>query len=326
MLRSHPVLLMISCIGFGDVLYHTPLIRRLRRDFAAVHVWCKNEEPLLNNPDISKLFRVRKAKLLSPVHFYFRNIITVPFLGPLKHESVHTVDYVTLNALGLQLPVKERYLEFQAGETARKEVHRILSEHSLAPYGFVIITPASGWLSRTLPSAFYEELVNLLQQRGKKVVVLGRDINPVQIGADSAQLVRSEQKGLVRGPWMSKCIDLSNRLSLHQAAALFELADYAVLGETGLMPLAGTTHCPFVYLPQLVPPEMRLPWRRGILGYGVEVVERREPYESQQYWRAGFLLHQLAPWVPAIADVASACERLEHWIQKEGRAWIMSDN
>ena len=314
MLRKHPLLLLVSAIGFGDALYHTPLIRRLRQDFPELHVWCKNPEPFLNNPDIDKLFQVHKQMLIRPVHFYFRNLITVSFHSSLKHESCHTIDYVSMNALGMQLHLRP-------GEKARRTAEQILHKHSLKKHAFVIIAPASGWPSRTLPSSFYAELVQMLVSRGKKIVVMGRDINPLEIGADSPQLVQDEKKGLVKGSWIGKCIDLSNQLTFHQAAALFELADYAVLGETGLMPLAGTTNCPFVYLPQLVPPEFRLPYRRGIMGYGVEIVERRLPYQSQEYWRSSFLLHHLPPWVPKIDDVAISCERLEKWITREGREW-----
>lgn len=321
MKTSDAVLLITNAMNYGDSLYHTPLIRRLRKDFKAVHLWCKNIEPFLNNSSIEKLFRVHESKTAWPRPFYFNNIIRVNFEGPLKHHSCHILDYVTLLALGIQLPNDEKEIEFNPGNDAFETAHRILHENNINPYEYVVIAPVGGWPSRTMPKLFYEQLVDMLISRGRKVIAVGRTINPAYIGADRPELLLKEAKFVLEGPFLKKCINLLNLTSLHETAALLELAEYAVIGETGIMPLTGGTRCPFVYIPQLIPPELRLPWRNGKLGYAVEVVRRNTPYVSQDYWRGAFRLDLVPGWVPILDDVSDACSRLEDWINTEGKIW-----
>ncbi len=319
MASDRPVLLITSMIGYGDLLYHTPFIRRLKKTYPEVHVWCFNTEPFLNNPNIDQLYRIKGPEIPVPLQFYLLNVLEVrKESSVLRHEHAHTIDYVSVNAMGIELMSCERELELHPGEKARAAVRIKLKEQNLTPKGFVVISPASGWKSRTLPPSFYAELVEILKRRGKTVVVVGRNIAPDYQGADADRVNQQERKGMVEGSWMKECISLVNQLSFHESAALFELAEYAVLGETGAMPLAATTPCPFVYIPQLMPPEFRLPTRCGQFGYGVEVVKRVEPYAGQADSSVDVQLSELPAWVPQRNDVQQALENLEAWIKREG--------
>ncbi len=320
MIRAAPALFVTTYIGFGDLLYHTPLIRRLSRDFSQLHVWVKNPDPFLNNRDISKLFKVTRDNLFIPTHFFGRNFFMLKRIG-IRHECCHVIDLVSLGTLGIQLKHDERELEFSPGRGAFERIHGLLKRHGVEPFKYVVIAPAAGWPSRTLSSAFYSELVRMLVDRGLRVVVIGKDIDPKDIGGDSESILSNERKSVVKGPWLSDCVDLTNQLSLHEAAALFELARYTVIGEIGTFPLASATDCPIVYLPQLIPPEFRLPWRRGTLGYGVEVVRRDEPYVGSNYWAPAFSLADVPLWTPDVNEIARSCDRIEKWIEVEGWNW-----
>ena len=320
MIRGAPALFLSTYVGFGDLLYHTPLIRRLSRDFKELHVWVKNTEPFLNNRSIAKLFRVSRRELLIPTHFFGTNFFSLKNIG-IRHEACHVIDMVSLSTLGLQLKHNERELEFYPGRNAFERVRELLKKHSLEPFKYIVISPAQGWPSRTLPTSFYEDLVKMLTARGLRVVVVGKDIHPRDIGGDTESLLKYEVKSVVTGSWLAHCVDLTNQLSFHEVGALFELASYTVVGEIGTFTLASATDCPIVYLPQLVPPEYRLPWRRSIFGYGVEVVRREEPYVGNHYWAPAFSLADIPAWIPNIHDVANSCDTLERWIKTEGWTW-----
>ncbi len=320
MIRAAPALFLTSFVGFGDLLYHTPLIRRLSKDFKELHVWVKNPEPFLNNHHISKLFKVSRQDILIPTHFFGRNFFSFKNIG-IRHEACHVIDVVSLSTLGLQLRNDERELDFFPGRGAFEKIRTILSKHGLEPFKYVVISPAAGWPSRTLPSSFYGDLVNMLKARGVRVVVIGKDINPRDIGGDTASVLENEVKSVIKGSWLNDCVDLTNQLSFHEVGALFELARYTVIGEIGTFTLASATDCPIVYLPQLVPPEYRLPWRRSTLGYGVEVVRREAPYAGNHYWAPAFSLADIPAWIPDIHDVSNSCDELEKWIKTEGWSW-----
>jgi hypothetical protein len=319
-IKAAPALFLTSFVGFGDLLYHTPLIRRLSKDFKELHVWVKNTEPFLNNRCISKLFKVARQEILIPTHFFGRNIFSFKNIG-IRHEGCHVIDVVSLSTLGLQLKHDERELDFSPGRSAFDKVRSLLRQHSVDPFKYVVISPAAGWPSRTLPSSFYADLVSMLTARGLRIVVIGKDINPRDIGGDTASVLANEVKSVVKGQWLKDCVDFTNQLSFHEAGALFELAHYTVIGEIGTFPLAAATDCPIVYLPQLVPPEYRLPWRRSTFGYGVEVVQRDAPYMGNNYWAPAFSLAEVPTWIPDIHDVSISCDRIEKWISAEGWSW-----
>src|SRR5574343_2107325 len=194
---------------------------------------------------------------------------------PLRHQSPHTVDFCSVTAIRVQFFKADRELEFFISGRARAEA-------ALALHGIkrpVALHPATGWKSRTLPERFYESLVHYLLGKGYTPVLVGKEVRPNYV--KSEELNKAEVKGLHDGQWRKLCFDLTNRLSLEETAAVLDKCKFAVLSETGLMPLASCTGVPFVYVPQLMPPEYRLNWRNGENWGGVECVRRLGKYPSQ---------------------------------------------
>jgi hypothetical protein len=275
------VLLVTPFLGYGDLLYHTPAIRMLAKIYKGVDVWCYNTEPLENNPHIANLFRIEKDNVPNAWDFYFDSIIHMsgqhnPMLDKLHNTNMHMIDFFSLGALNISLRAKDRGLVLKWTKRDEERVRKIIGEHGLVPAGggekgnIVILNPARGWPSRTMPLDRYRELSERIQEDGGRVVLVGKDVSPLGFldkGYDRKtreELDRNENKTLYGASNFPGAVDLMNRLSFHECAALYSIARAAVNTENGNMVLSCTNDtCWNIYVPSLTAPEFRLPWRKG---------------------------------------------------------------
>ena len=306
-LKERKAMLFSNMIGLGDLLYHTPTIRYLANIFERVDLWTYYLEPFFRNPAVGKMYKVLDKNIPEPGHFYFDKCFFVGKVPkPIRHENCHTVDYVSVTALGIELQDKDKHLEFRISPKTYGKMWELV--HRECPHGYVVLHPAIGWKSRTLPEEFYVELTEWLKKKGYEVVLVGKECRPNYKDADDIN--DKEVKTVYKGEWIKDCVNLMDKLTVEETAAVLDMADFAVLGETGLNPLAACTRVPYVYIPQLMPPEFRICFRGGVFGRDVSVVKRQGIYPSQDHTQ-NLVLSELPAWVPAMDDVFEAFERLE---------------
>ena len=283
------VLVYTPFIGFGDLLYHTPLFRMLNRAYNGVDVWTFNPEPLLYNPDINNIYRLTSEQDPEAFDFYYDKIFHI---APSKNQmykqlfqsNMHMVDYYTLGTCGITLRDFEKHLSIHWLPEHETRVNELLHKNNLEK-DFVIVNPAKGWPSRTLPLETYKEIITRIQEAGDKIVLVGKDVNAKiflpEKGTESiaTKLKRDEMKTLYDTNEFLDVIDFTNILNFHECAYLASLAKLAVNTENGNM-VVNTTNlkCWNLYIPSLTAPEYRLPHRQGSMYYRTYVVHNDKNY------------------------------------------------
>jgi hypothetical protein len=274
-------LVVTTLMGFGDCLYMTPFVHFLKQVGYSVDVWAINPEPFQNNPDISTLKEIKDKRVTIPsnysAHWIFQKFDN-------NGSNLHTVDHFTLKAFNFILRAKEKDLVFRYSpddmsycESLLKKNDLISNKYSMC--NFVVMCPAVTWPSRTLPLKFYQELAAKIQANGDKVVLVGKTVALAPTALTNSDLALKESKGLYPVNSFPNAIDLTNQLTLHQLAALYDLGKMAINSENGNMVISCTSNkCWNLYLPTLTAPEYRLPYRKGSQQYRTLVISNPDDY------------------------------------------------
>jgi len=296
--RKEKFLLITIFEGYGDLVYHTPTIRALSRVFTHLDVWCQQPEPFFNNPYIKNLKIIDKNTLL-PDHNNFCRIT-----GKHIHTKIHTVDTVSLEALNHVLRNSEKTLELYWTPEDQEYVQKLIKNHPLAGENkieegqFVVICPAITWPSRTLPLAFYQQLISGIQDLGYGIVLVGKDIiYPTQIDIN---------KTLHPSHHFPGTICLYNQLTLAQLAALYSITPITINTENGNHPISCTNDYTWdMYIPTLTAPEYLLPYRQGSQQYRTAVIGNTlDYYPTSIYGETAFNdLRAMPIFIPQVEKV-----------------------
>jgi ADP-heptose:LPS heptosyltransferase len=285
--------LITTYIGFGDLLYQTPLIKWMSRFFkGGVDVWCYNTEPFENNPHINKLFKIENNTVPDPSDIYFDNVFYLSpnmnsFIARSLYHHNHPVDVYSQGLFGIKLRDDDAGLVYEAKVDKKFfEKMKNLNIYKNSHTNTVVINPSVTWPSRTLPLEAYQELIGRILERGDQVVLVGKDISPSNYLPEDyaydndASLRKDEVKGLYPvDNFPTECIDLTNQLSLGELAALYTLSNIAINTENGNMVMSTTAEQIWnVYIPSLTAPEYRLPFRQGSMYKNTAVVENDKKY------------------------------------------------
>lgn len=284
------ILVYTPCIGFGDLLYHTPLFRLLANSFDGVDVWSFNPEPLLHNPYLKNVFLLDSEKDPNPVDFYHDKIFHVApernhVFNSLFQSNMHMTDYYTIGSCGLVLRDHDKSLTMCWPVETEEKINKLLKEHDLIENEFVVVNPALGWPSRTLSLETYQEVIEYIQKKGDRVVLVGKDISGAACLPDGSSdalidlFKTNEGKTLYDVKDFTGVVDFTNILNFHESCCLYSKTKIAVNTENGNMVMSGTNDkCWNLYIPSLTAPEFRLPHRHGSMFYRTYVVHHPNNY------------------------------------------------
>jgi ADP-heptose:LPS heptosyltransferase len=287
--QAKKCLIVTTFIGFGDLLYHTPIIRMLKRKGYIVDMWVKNAEPFLNNPYIDNMYKCNTDHIPIATMFYpWGHFMVGNSLAGVSHPQSHTVDYISANLFRAMLVNKDKSLDLFWTEAqsfhARARLNAIRHRRDGKTRRAVLaMSPVIGWPSRTMPVEWYASIAARVREAGFAVVLVGRDISPRDIGADTDVLEVNEKKGLHPASLIPHDLCLYNMTSLHQLAALYDECEVVLTTETGHLPIAGCSNrCHIVYAASLINPEFRMPHRNGSQDYRSTIVPAKDDYYPTQ--------------------------------------------
>ena len=273
--RDAACLLITGFEGFGDQVFHTPTIRILSKMFRQVDVWTIQDEPFLNNPrihEIKKLpFDIKQFDI--PEGVYAKVAVT---WGPITaHSGIHTIDLVSLNALGNILRPLEKDVEMFWTDKDETFVRSLLAD---VKGPVIVVSPTQTWPSRTFPLEWWKNLIEKLAKLGP-VVLVGKETS------------YDSKIDMPRGLWPAEefpeAHSLYNKLSLAQLACLYSKSNVAINTETATNPISACNdRCWNIYIPTLTAPEFRVPFRHGSQSWKTRVVgNERDFYPASLYGR-----------------------------------------
>lgn len=236
-----PRVLVKRAGAFGDVIETTPIIERLKRE----------------DPDTEIFVETHYARV-------FDGNPHVTYAGqrpPFGFDRIIDLDMAFERRLR-KMPAIDAYSEEAFGDraTPRRLTYYGLPRGMQRKPNNIVIHPCRNWPIRTLPLAFWQDVVSTLRTYSKNVVVTGTQQDWPDTGG----------------------FDLRD-LSLPEQVALIGSADCFLCSESGPMILAQVTDVPIVALTTMVPPEHVLHERRGELGWGMKVIHADVPCFGCEY-------------------------------------------
>jgi ADP-heptose:LPS heptosyltransferase len=306
-------------IGFGDLLYHTPIFRMLHNKGIAIDVWARNPEPFMGNHHITNLYKIVGSRIPIPTMFYpWGHFIVGNQMAGVSHPHSHVVDYVTANVFRSVLLAEDKSLDLfwstAQWESARELLRPALDIgvhcYHVSHVPILAMSPVIGWPSRTMPVEWYAEIATRVRAQGFKVVLVGKDIDPKDIGSDNPRLDEFELKRLHPADAIPHDLCLYNRTTLHELAAIYDQTDVVLTTETGHLPLAGCSNRPhIVYVASLIHPEFRMPFRKGWQNYKSTILHTEGKYYPPyaRMLESGLRLTDCETKPASAEDTADAC-------------------
>jgi hypothetical protein len=327
--------LITPFVGFGDLLYHTPTLRILSRIYKGVDVWCFNPEPFMGNPYINKLFKFDAQVNTFPHEFYFDFISELSsennfYIKNIYPSNIYSPEYYSLAVLHCALPNDEKHLTYNWSQkdivSAKIKSGGAFSSTKIT----TVINPSVGWPSRTLPLEYYREMVAKITEMGDVVLLVGKEVNPLTfLPTDTKEnvcvtLKKNEIKSMHPIDQLlinNSVIDLTNKLSLPECAALYSLSDIAINTENGNMVISGTNdHCWNLYIPTLTAPQYRVPYRKGSQEYRTTIVYNKDrfyPGSDFAQLRGGYDYVRTEVQLPTIESILDSYKECREIILKE---------
>ncbi len=159
-----------------------------------------------------------------------------------SHMLTHCVDFPSMCALRLQLPVAEKEVFLSNSVPKNWEEIRFTVENG------VIVHPGKHWQSKTFPKAFWDRVLAGLRNRGITPVLIGADTD------DNRGTVDVETKG---------CLDLRNKLSLTESIWCLQRAAVLLTNDSSPLHMAASGRAYIGFVATVKQPDFIMHWRQG---------------------------------------------------------------
>lgn len=88
----------------------------------------------------------------------------------MQHGTMHAVDWASMCAIKMQLPIKDRIIPLVEPELTPAQYERLMS---LLQGNKVLVHAGGGWLSKTFPLQWWQTICDGIVAQGKTVVLIG---------------------------------------------------------------------------------------------------------------------------------------------------------
>lgn len=219
--------------AFGDVLWTTPVVTRLRRENpnATIDVETGFPQVFEGNPDVSHVGRRNQ---------HYDRVIDLNMAYENELRRIHCVDAYFKVAFGDT--DGDKTVKFAIGPCP--DIGWLINRWgSVDPADCVVLHPTVSWPNRTLPASWYQGLAEKLVRRGHTVLAFG-----------------TSKDHQISG---HKIIDTRGRWSFQEQAAVLARAKLFIGMESGPLCMVGATETPGIGLFTVSHPENCHPYRHG---------------------------------------------------------------
>lgn len=246
--------------ALGDVLMITPVLHELRRRYGNLS-WIQvvTEEPhaLHNNPDVNAVVRPAEMKKEDPWDVYI-NLNDAYEYNPL----VNYIDAYVSRAFGREEDIRQsvdKTIRIHPTQQEIDNVKKIVGDDINGEY-IVVHMRRWAWENKNIDVNTWASFYTLLNHHYPNVKV-------VSVGAQYDYKAVPTQNG----------VDLVGKLSVGEIAVLISQAKCFIGGDSGPYHIAAATPTPIVALLSHLYPDQILPWREGVFGKDVTVVQSKVP-------------------------------------------------
>lgn len=246
--------------GLGDQIEAEPTVREIARLYPHDKIYVASHWPELfeNLPygegriiplDIRKHFI--QDEIYSVFHTY--SPPSDDAWSYMTHVFCHSADFSSNLALRRVLPPEKK--DIQIRYTPSEELN-MYAKANVMPGFFddaVLVHPGKSWRTKTLPPKFWEEVVDLLLEKKRKVVIFGKD---------------GKTQGLVKFNFdKEKVLDLREKFSIKESLALIDKSKVLLSNDSAPIHMAGATDIWIVGIYTAKHPNFVIPFRKGTQEY-----------------------------------------------------------
>jgi hypothetical protein len=184
-----------------------------------------------------------------------------PIWSHVSHTLTNATDYASISAIRMQLPLEHRQIRLPHNQDAKEKVTSILNEANGKKV--VAVHCGKGWKTKTFPSHIWQSYINILNQNGFAVVLIGKTINEGQ------GFVEVDSTG---------CIDLRDKLDLKELIELIRQCDLLLTNDSSPIHIAGDSDCWIGVIATCKHPDYIWPYRNGDIRYKTRALEAQPMY------------------------------------------------
>jgi len=237
--------------GIGDFIGHLSAIEWLARNHPQINgrVYCPDffVEIAANVLQKYHKWRVQGKKALNEKKLKSRPTY-LPFFRPINATGMHLVDLGFIYYANINPPPEDGWYYTKLDLST-------VDKSSLPNTRYAVLTPGATYENRKLPAKAFNQIKNHLVEKGIVPVFLGK-----KDFGDNRKIIFEEEYDYSNG------IDLREKTTLIQAAAIMSKAEMVIGLDNGLLHLAAMTDVPIIFGYNIASPTHRRPRRKTIDG------------------------------------------------------------
>lgn len=255
--------------GLGDQICAEPAVRFLKEklypddDVTVTTHW----KEIFKHIEGIKLFNYDEFNFEEDIPYY--QTMTLPEPTSLQwfiisHLMCHSVDYTSMALMKRILPLKDKTPRLKYSEADLNKVTEMVGNFD----NLVLIHAGKHWETKTFPSTWWNEVIKGLQEKGKRVCLIGKD-SPNDFDVSGTVDVDA-----------TNCIDLRNKTSLSELFALIANTPQLITNDSSPVHIAGAFDNEIILIPSCKHPDHILHWRKGNQYYKAKALYKKLPIEE----------------------------------------------
>lgn len=252
--------------GLGDQICAEPVIRFIKNKWQHYNVSIITHYPELfrhlNVMAYDHGIKCDENTLVACTHPKNDHIIS----KIIDFQQIHTIDFISLVLLKMVLDPIDKQIQIDIPKEVDAKIKNLLQNTSHA----VVIHPGLSWQSKTFPSDFWQDYIDILINNGFKVIVVGKNY-----WAND-----NDFRGIVKDLDTYRCINLIDQLSILELCSVLKQCPVLISNDSGLIHLSGAFDNHVGIISTIRRPDTLFHWRNGIKGYKYYSLEDYPVYKD----------------------------------------------
>lgn len=235
--------------GLGDQICAEPTIRHALKKFKNCDFFLASEFPELFkhlHPEFKFVYNINEDNINPEKYFVFDTIKSPDDSNMvwqfMSHLLTHCVDFPSMCAFRLQLPVAEKEIKLEgvAPQLSYEDMKQVMNG--------ILIHPGAHWPIKTFPDWFWNRVANRIRFAGKVPVLIGGALD------DNRGTIKMRTDG---------CLDLRNKLSVMESVWCTQQAAVLLTNDSSPLHMAASGDAWIGYVATCKHNDMITHWRHG---------------------------------------------------------------